>query len=505
MKPTSGQLDLTSPSAVRSRQMAALFAQHGVGVGAGRGRTFTEANDELLRILGRDRSDLLAGLGWDDVTLPEQAGRDRAAEAEVEAEGTTVLTKDLVRPDGERVPVLVAVTLDATDPEQWVALVVDLSPRERLKRLAQSEAALVSTLLEDAPVGFALIDPELRFVRVNRELAAMNGFAAADHEGVPVFDLVPELRDAAEPLLRGVLDTGTPVRDVHIVGTTQADPGHEHTWSESFFPIRLDDGPVLGVAAIARDVTELVSLQAELDATLVRQRDALRELQASLMPALPRVEGIDLAARYLASSDQVHLGGDWLDVLLAPDGRLVLLVGDVVGHGPSAVGLTARLSGAVRAAVCGGAGPSQVLSTLNAVLTTDDLVGLATAFVAFLDRTDGRIEFASAGHPHPYLRSPGGTARPLVVEPGVMLGCFRGSTYETSSDVLPPRAALVLFTDGLVERRREDLDDGLSRLAAAVQSAAGTGARGLLDAALEACLAGRERDDDVCVLTLVRA
>lgn len=490
----------------RSLQMSSLFDHHGVGVGSGRGRWFEEANDELLRILGRDRTALARGLSWDDIGHPGHEERLEIAEGQVRADGATVMTRDVVRPDGVRVPVLVAVAMTGEEPGRWIVLVLDLSSPERLKRLAASEAAIVSTLLEDAPIGFALIDPDLRFVRVNQELAAMNGFSIAAHEGTSVFDLVPQLRDVAEPMLRGVLETGVPVRDVHIVGRTRADPDHDHSWLESFFPIRLADGPVIGVAAIARDVTEVLALQAELDATVARQRDALRELQASLVPDLPSVAGADLAVRYVAASDDVHLGGDWLDVCPTPDGRLALVVGDVVGHGLSAVGMAARLSGAVRAAVCSGAGPGQVLATLNAVLTIDDLAGLATATVVFLDLADGRLEYASAGHPPPFVRAPGAPARQLEVEPGVMLGCQAPSAYPTAQADLPRGGALVLHTDGLVEREREDLDAGFARLAGALDVAAGhpRTAGDLLEGVLDACLAGRGRGDDVCVLALVR-
>lgn len=487
--------------------MAALFGQHRLGVAIGEGAFVRQANDEFLRIVGRDHAALDVGLTWTDITAPTRGDRDELLGEQVRRDSSSVLVTDFAQPDGARVPVMACVTVTSRPAQRWLALVVDLSPQEQLRRLAQSEAAIVSTLLEDAPIGFALIDPDLRFVRVNNELAAMNGFASAEHEGRAVFDLLPHLREAAEPLLRGVLDTGQPLRDVHIVGYTAADPDHEHTWLESFFPIRLADGPVLGVATIARDVTELVRLQAEIDDKVTRQRDALEDLQASLVPVLPQIDGVELAARYLPSSDQVHLGGDWLDVCLAPDGRLVLLVGDVVGHGPSAVGLTARLSGAVRAAVCTGAGPAAVLGVLNAVLTTDDLAGLATAFVAFLDLATGRLEYASAGHPPPYLRAPQHQAHALDGAEGLMLGCTPGTTYASATTTLPPRGALVLYTDGLIERRGEHLDLGLARLAAAVNTVPRfrAGAAELLEAALDACLTYRERDDDVCVLTLLRS
>lgn len=167
----------------------------------------------------------------------------------------------------------------------------------------------------------------------------MNGFSVAAHEGRAVFDLLPDLREMAEPLLRQVLEAGEPLRDVEIVGTTPADPGRVHTWLESFFPVRAPQGPTIGVAAVARDVTAVRHLKQELNVTLARQRQVLQELQTSVLPELPEVPGTDLAARYLGASREVQLGGDWFDVVPAPDGCLVLAIGDVVGHGPAADGL----------------------------------------------------------------------------------------------------------------------------------------------------------------------
>jgi serine phosphatase RsbU (regulator of sigma subunit) len=330
----------------------------------------------------------------------------------------------------------------------------------------------------------------------------MNGRSVAEHEGARVFDLVPGLQESAEPLLRDVLETGRPLRDVEIAGWTDADPDVKRTWLESFFPVRVPSGAILGVAAVARDVTEVRRLQRELDATLERQHTALQNLQSGLLPVLPDLPGVLLRARYLTASRDVHLGGDWYDAIEAPDGRLVVCVGDVVGHGLPAVGQMAQASGAVRAYVCDGYGPGDVLTRLDRLL--DSTGALATAVVAFLDRATGVLEYASAGHPPPLLRRPDGTVDRLTGARGRMLGAAApGTPVSTATVQVPPGSALVLYTDGLVERRGEDLDTGVGRLVAAMGDLVDGGPGALADRVLEHCL-GPVLDDDVCVLVLTR-
>ncbi len=488
----------------RARELQALFAGNAVGMASGTGEVIERANDELLRLLGRDRADLDGGLRWPDLTPTDQADRDAGAIDAVRRTGSTLLSKDFLRPDGTRVPVLAVLAAVGWDPYTWVAVVIDLSREERLASLARSEAALVSTLLHDAPVGFALIDHDLRFVRINEELAAMNGPSVAEHEGRPVFDVVPDLRAGAEPLLRRVLDTGEPLRDVEIVGTTPADPGTTHTWLESFFPVRTQGGPSIGVAAIARDVTDVRRLERELQATLGRQRQVLQDLQTSLLPPLPAVAGLDLAARYLGASRDVRLGGDWFDVFTAPDGRLVLAIGDVVGHGPPAVGLMARLSGAMRAHVADRHGPAEVLGRLNRLLAGSLAPAMATATVLSLDLATGAVEYATAGHPPALLLTADGAVGPLDGVPGRALGADAGSRYRTGTATLGVGGTLLLYTDGLVERRDGTYDEGVDRVLAVLGAEGPRGAARLVQDVIDGSATAVERDDDVCVLAVVR-
>ncbi len=331
----------------------------------------------------------------------------------------------------------------------------------------------------------------------------MNGATVEEHEGKHVFDLLPDLRGAAEPVLRRVLETGEPVRDVEIVGTTPADPGREHTWVESFFPLRWANGPIVGVAAIARDETEVRALQDELARTSSTQQSALEQLQTSLLPErLPQVAGYQVAARYLPASGVVGLGGDWYD-LIETDGHVVATVGDVVGHGIDAIGLMAQSSGATRAYASEGHDPAQVLRQLNTLLCRVGMEGFATAVLLRLDPGSGEVVYASAGHPHPLLCDASGQVTVLGNAQGRLLGYAPDVDYPCATVVLEPGATVVLFTDGLVERRGESISEGIARLAEALAEAPDDALDGVADRIIGHCLTG-QLTDDACLLAIRR-
>ena len=131
---------------------------------------------------------------------------------------------------------------------------------------AQAETlALLETLLESAPVGFAFVDRDFRFARVNDALAEMNGLPAAEHLGRRVSEIVPELWPQLHALYQGVLGSGEAVRGLEIAGATDAQPGVQRHWVVSFYPVQAQHGgEVLGVGVVASEVTESVQLEAHL-------------------------------------------------------------------------------------------------------------------------------------------------------------------------------------------------------------------------------------------------
>lgn len=501
----SGSSQVLTP-AQQAAALAAVFGSDAVGVAVGTGHVLEQANDEALRILGRDRAELEGGMVWPQVLGVGRPDRVAGVASGMERSGATATVATVDRADGSQVTMLLVVAATGREPFTWLACMVDVSEQELLREVATTDARIVATLLDDAPIGFAFIDTELRFVRVNKELAAMNGRPAAAHEGRRVFDVVPDLEAIARPLLEGVLTTGVPVRDVELTGTTDADPGVVHTWLESFFPVRLPDGPVMGVAVIARDQTELHRLQDELDQRVRDQHEALEILQRGLLPpVLPAVDGAAMHAAYLPASDVVRLGGDWYDVVVTGGTRVGVVVGDAVGHGLEAVETMARTAGAVRAFLHEGVDAAEVLGRTNRLLRSSAPDRAAAAAVAYVDVASGVVEYAAAGLPYPLLVDGAGGAL-LREGRGPLLGVSDDAQYVAARAELGPGATLVLYTDGLVERRSERMQAGLDRLVGAVTSGGRVcGPDEVVAAVLEACLAGQRPADDICALAITRA
>lgn len=202
-----------------------------------------------------------------------------------------------------------------------------------------------------------------------------------------------------------------------------------------------------------------------------RARSELRlagALQRSLLPELPQLPDWTLTASY-EPAEGGRIGGDWYDAFLMPDGRLATVLGDVAGHGVAAAGRMAQLRNALRAYLFDGLGPDEALAKLNR-FTTRLLGGVfATAVVACIDLTTGEVEAVSAGHPIPFCIDPaaGPYAAPVTTSTPVGL---TEAVYRVSRFTLARGAALVLFSDGLIERRTEDNDVSRARLAATLAS-----------------------------------
>ena len=142
----------------------------------------------------------------------------------------------------------------------------------------------LESLYHSAPIGLALLDRDLRFVRINEALAEMNGAPVADHIGRSAWDIVPSVRDMAEPLLLQVLETGEPIRGVELHGTTDRELGIELDWIEDFYPLKGPDGTVVAVGAIVRDVTEEHRAKRAMDAAK-REAEAASRSKSKFLAA----------------------------------------------------------------------------------------------------------------------------------------------------------------------------------------------------------------------------
>ncbi|WP_067904875.1 PP2C family protein-serine/threonine phosphatase [Actinomadura chibensis] len=231
------------------------------------------------------------------------------------------------------------------------------------------------------------------------------------------------------------------------------------------------------------------------------ERAGAMELQRSLVPAaLPEIPGMELSARYRPGKETV--GGDWYDVFTLPSGEIGVVMGDVAGHGlPSAV-VMGRMRSALRAYALETTDPAEVLLKLNRKMLHFEPDATATVLYAVFDPGIERVRISSAGHCPPLLAEPGAPARCLAAETDVLIGLEEINPRRTTTIDLPPGALLCFYTDGLVERRGESLDEGIARLRKAVYA----GPPEQVGAAVMAALIGRDlAEDDVAVLLLRRS
>jgi serine phosphatase RsbU (regulator of sigma subunit) len=205
-----------------------------------------------------------------------------------------------------------------------------------------------------------------------------------------------------------------------------------------------------------------------LQAALLReaeQRSAAELLQRSLLPThLPEVPGVALAARTVPGSADQQVGGDWYDVLTLPTGEVCLVVGDVVGHDLPAAALMGQVRNALRAYALEDPSPTTILGRVNRAACLLDASDLTTCICVVLDPATMTVRWSSAGHPPPLALSSTGRGRLLDGEPGPPLGVDPGARYPQHETRLRPGQNLLLYTDGLVERRGATIDDGLSAL-----------------------------------------
>ncbi|MGW5669009.1 PP2C family protein-serine/threonine phosphatase [Micromonospora sp. NPDC003776] len=193
-------------------------------------------------------------------------------------------------------------------------------------------------------------------------------------------------------------------------------------------------------------------------------------LQRSLIPAdFPRVPNLEMAGRYVPGHAS-GVGGDWYDVFSLPSGWLGVVIGDVSGHGLQSAVVMGRVRSALRAYALVSADPAQVLTLLDRKVVHFEAGSLTTALYAMISPDGATVRVSVAGHPRPILAAPGRPAAMVAAPVDPPLGTARrdGERRATAVD-LPAGAVLVSYTDGLVERRGELFDAGVTRLAAAIE------------------------------------
>ncbi|MFJ4971852.1 SpoIIE family protein phosphatase [Streptomyces sp. NPDC088755] len=369
----------------------------------------------------------------------------------------------------------------------------DLSAREILGRL---------------PAAIALLHgPDHRVAYVNEAYETAFGTRPA---GAPAAEALPELAELSVlPLLDQVLRSGTartvksrrtaeggsytvtctPVAAWGSVGATGDGKENEENRGEG------------GVLVHAADVTDHAEAAERLRTSERRHRETAVTLQRSLLPQeLEQPDDLRIAATYQPGGTDAAVGGDWYDVITLGAGRTALVIGDVMGRGVRAAAVMGQLRTAVRAYARLDLPPHEVIQLLDGLASEIDASQIATCVYAVHDPDEGRLVYASAGHLPILVRDEDGTVRRAADPTGPPLGT--GGWIHTSGTIgLPPGSTAVLYTDGLVERRSEDIDEGVASLARALSGAKGS-PQVVCDRLIRSLGVTAEHDDDVAVLVV---
>jgi serine phosphatase RsbU (regulator of sigma subunit) len=264
-----------------------------------------------------------------------------------------------------------------------------------------------------------------------------------------------------------------------------------------------------------QQVAEATELRTHLlEALYARSRSIVRAaatLQRSLLTDPPQHDRLEVAVRYVPAAPEAQVGGDWYDVFDQPDGSTMLVIGDVVGHDTEAAACMAQLRGLLRGiAFDSGDGPAGVLSRLDTAIAGLGLGAMATVLVGRLEADGGsaggmRLRWASAGHLPPLVLGADGRQRLLTApRPGLLLGVDPGAARTDQEDLLEPGSTVLLYTDGLVERRDQVFDDGVTLLGEALAGLRDLPVAQMCDELLARLLPERSMDDVALVAVRLR-
>ena len=255
------------------------------------------------------------------------------------------------------------------------------------------------------------------------------------------------------------------------------------------FQVSPENGAASGLAAEAR-----------LAAELAEERHVALELQRAILPLHDEpfdLPGLRTMVRYLPASRAGRVGGDWYITAEMPGGHVLIAIGDVAGHGLAAAAGMARLRGALAGLAITGSPPERLVGWLNDLVHHVAPEHTASVIAGYFDPASRTLTWAQAGHPPPVLVR-GTCARPLRQPPGILLGAGQ-EEYEAATLALSPGDLLLLYSDGLIERRDRSVEVGVAELSAAV--------RGIADperaiAAAVRAFGSTDPEDDTCLVAL---
>jgi len=256
-------------------------------------------------------------------------------------------------------------------------------------------------------------------------------------------------------------------------------------------------------AAFLGDLADRAGLALENARLYEQERAIARTLQRSLLAGdLPSDPRFAIETHYQAAAQDLEVGGDWFDAFLITPDKLAVVVGDVVGRGIDAATTMGQLRSAIRALAAAEAGPARLLERLDRFVDRVESARMATVAYAEVDLPTNEVVYACAGHLPPLLIEPGGSPRYLLDARSGALGSRAGRTERLEQRThLTPGGRLLLYTDGLVERRNRGIDAGFEMLARGYAGRRDSPLPGLA-AGLANALVGRDHADDVCLLCL---
>ena len=495
----------------------AAFVNAPIGIGlVDPDRRWMQVNKALCDMVGRTQSEMV-GENYQGNLVP--ADRVRAAEAmQTLLDGERAayqVERQFLHADGFPVDALVSVSLARDgegEPLNFIVQVLDMTERkaaerERAERVeeqaARAEAEAVADTIRklqtitDVALRHLSLDDLLRGLLAQiSNILEVEGAAIGLLEPTGNTLVIEATYGYAQTVERGfrvalgegftgrIAATGKPAVIATAAGLEPLEPFLREAGIGSLLGVPLrNDGRTIGVLHVgtkrsrefSNEDTSLLQLAADRAALAIeharsyeRERGVVETLQRSLIPEqLPRLPGLEMAARYQPGGLRADVGGDWYDAIALEGGEVGLAMGDVVGHGLQAASLMGQLRNALRAYALEEHPPGVVVEKLDSLVQSLEQGRMATLLYLVVDADLSRIRFASAGHLPPLLVDANGEGRFIEEAASVPLGVMPGGYDEAVLDI-EPGSTLILYTDGLVEERGEPIDEGLERLRRAV-------------------------------------
>ncbi|MFF0410320.1 PP2C family protein-serine/threonine phosphatase [Kitasatospora sp. NPDC004745] len=387
----------------------------------------------------------------------------------------------------------------------------------------------------------ALLTPELVYADANEDFVRNSGRSLAELVGRNVFEVFPD--NPNDPAATGARNLAASLGRVLAEGErdtmalqrydveSRERPGEwqERYWSPINAPVLDSRGRVVLVVHRVEEVTELIRARSRsagdrsrvLEAELytrsrelqqvierlrlahAREREVALALQEAMLPAPRLVGDHQVAVRYQPAVGALNVCGDWYDLVELPGDRMAVAVGDVVGHGLDAAGVMGQLRSALSAASRVSQGPGQALEVLGLYARSVEGAESTSAVSVHIDWTTHRLAYSSAGHLPPALARADGTVVFLDAATDPPLGARPEHLPRPQAEqAFEAGDTLVLYTDGLIERRHEDIDTGLGRLADSLTGHRKDGPEELADALLLDLLPAAGATDDTALVVI---